>query len=66
MHINKFVPHYMQYQALSKQTINKFSDEYYLLENESISKHLIEFDRKLIEIFNFRKERFSKDSVNID
>lgn len=59
MHVNKFVPPYQQFQPLKRGTIKRFAGDYSIRKYESITQNLIEFDRKLIEFFNARKERFT-------
>jgi hypothetical protein len=59
MHVNKFVPPYQQFQPLRKVTMNRFATDYTARKYEGITQNIIEFDRKLIEFFNSRKERFT-------
>lgn len=58
MQVNKFVPPYFQYQPLKKHTLHRFAQDYLQLENKQIQNQLIEFDKRLIEVFNVRTERF--------
>lgn len=54
----------MKFQPLKKQTLNKFSLDYEDI--SSISQSMIDFDRKLIEFFNNRKDRFANFEFQID
>ncbi|TNV84768.1 hypothetical protein FGO68_gene12388 [Halteria grandinella] len=63
MHVNKPIPPYMVFQRLKKSTLSQLGQDYDKRENESISQHLIEFDKMLIQIFNQRKERFTQHEI---
>ena len=58
MHVNKFVPFYMQYHQLSSEDLSNFAKDYLLSENQVMRKQIIDFDTKLIEIFNARRDRY--------
>lgn len=60
MHVNKFIPFYMQYHQLSGQELSEFAKDYAVKENQVMRKQLIDFDTKLIEIFNARRDRYIK------
>lgn len=60
MHVNKFVPFFMQFHTLGKQELGQFSKDYSAKDNAAIQKQLIDFDAKLIEVFNHRRERYIK------
>jgi hypothetical protein len=46
---------------LKKGTLNRFANDYSDRNNhESIAQHLIDFDKKLIQMFNLRKERYTQ------
>jgi hypothetical protein len=55
MHVNKHIPACQLFQTLKKSEINKFSHDYH----GDIAPLLIDFDGRIIEIFNHRKERFA-------
>lgn len=55
----------MQFQKLRKPQINQFSEDYSLERNLKIKEHLVNFDQKLIEIFNFRKTRYDKGNQQL-
>lgn len=52
MHVNKPIPPYMLFQKLKKSTLAQLGLDYDKREYENISQHLIDFDKKLIQIFN--------------
>ena len=60
MHVNRYVPFFMQYHALTNMEFLEFQKDYSKRENLAFKKHVIDFDAKLIEIFNNRRERYIK------
>jgi hypothetical protein len=60
MHVNRYVPFFMQYHTLTSQEFNEFQKDYAKRENLAFKQHVIDFDAKLIEIFNSRRDRYIK------
>ena len=60
MHVNKFIPFYMQYHQLNSQNLSEFAKDYVVKENQVMRQQLLNFDSKLIEIFNSRRDRYIK------
>jgi hypothetical protein len=58
MHVNQFIPFFMQYHLLSSQCLSEFSKDYHMKESAMYKNQLIDFDTKLIEIFNQRRDRY--------
>lgn len=56
MHVNHFVPLFMQYRPLSKEVLAEFAKDY--SGHNDFKNHMIDFDTKLIEVFNQRRERY--------
>lgn len=52
MHVNRFIPFYMQFNSLSPQDLFELAKDYQVKENSLIKRQLVDFDSKLIEIFN--------------
>jgi hypothetical protein len=55
MHVNKHIPPYQLFQHLKKSEIARFERDYH----GDLAPLLIDFDGKLIEIFNTRNDRFA-------
>lgn len=60
MHVNKFIPFYMQYHQLSSHELSEFAKDYAVKENQVMRHQLLNFDTKIIEIFNSRRDRYIK------
>lgn len=60
MHVNKFIPFYMQFHQLSSHDLSDFAKDYAVKDNKPIRKQLLDFDTKLIEFFNSRRDRYIK------
>lgn len=58
MHVNHFIPYFMQYHSLNSACLSDFAKDYQLREHAEYRNHLIDFDTKLIEVFNQRRERY--------
>jgi hypothetical protein len=58
MHVNRYVPFFMQYHTLTSSDFSEFQKDYVKRENLAFKQHVIDFDAKLIEIFNTRRERY--------
>lgn len=56
MHVNQFVPFFMQYHAVSPQQLDDFHADY--AKQTMINPQLKDFDLKLLEIFNNRRTRY--------
>lgn len=56
MHVNHFIPYFMQYHPLSSAVLSEFAKDY--TQSIEYKNHLIDFDTKLIEVFNQRRERY--------
>jgi len=56
MHVNQFVPFFMQYHAVSSQQLDDFHADY--AKQTMIKPQLKDFDLKLLEIFNNRRTRY--------
>lgn len=56
MHVNRYVPFFQQFAPLSKGCLHEFGQTYD--EHQDLKHYLIDFDKKLIEIFNHRRERY--------
>jgi len=60
MHVNRYVPFFMQYHTLTGHEFSEFQKDYTKRENLAFKQHVIDFDAKLIEIFNTRRDRYIK------
>ena len=65
MHVNKYIPPYMIFLPLKSHTLNMFSYDY-ANDEADITTLMIEFDKKLVNTFNARKERFSHYLLDLD
>ena len=48
MHVNKFIPFYMQYHQLSSHELSEFAKDYAVKENQVMRQQLLNFDTKII------------------